>query len=133
MIQKRYHGIEYEKGWRDKIFDLLSPKQRNILVLAYQMVVENLISSVVDLCTKGLHNRNLIVIYLVQNVYNKGQSQKTILLNLNYSVLFRNGRNASQFHAMVYQICQNNGKLLVDSFTDASSKPYGYLVLDHYS
>ena len=26
---------------------------------------------------------------------------------------------------------KNDGKWLVDSFTDATSKPYGYLVLDH--
>ena len=32
---------------------------------------------------------------------------------------------------MAYQICQNDGKWFVDSFTDAKSKPYGYLVLDH--
>ena len=39
MIRERYPGIEFEKGWRDKIFDSLSPEQRNILVLDDQMGV----------------------------------------------------------------------------------------------
>ena len=88
-------------------------------------------TSVADLFNKGSHQRNLTVIYLVQNVYNQGTSQRTISLNSHYSVVFCNGRDASQFRTMAYQICPNDGKWLVDSFTDATSKHYGVLVLDH--
>ena len=35
-------------------------------------------TSVADLFTKGSHNINLTIIYMVQNVYNPGKSQKTI-------------------------------------------------------
>ena len=135
LIRELYSGIDFEKGWRDKIFDSLSAEQRNILVLADQMWVASSSTSVADLLTKGSHHRNLTVIYLVQNVYNQGKSQRTILLNSHYShysVVFRNGRDASQFRTIEYQICPNDGKWLVDSCTVATSKPYGYLVLDHY-
>ena len=80
---------------------------------------------------KGSQNRNLTVIYLVQNVYNHGKSQRTISLNSRYNVVFRNGRDASDFRTMAYKICPNDRKWLVDSFTDATSKPYAYLDLDH--
>ena len=86
----------------------------------------------VDLFTKGSHHRNLTVIYLVQNVYNQGKSQRTISLNSHYSVVFRNGWDASQFRTMAYQICPSDGQWLVDAFTDATSKTYRYLVLDHH-
>ena len=86
---------------------------------------------VADLFTKESHHRNLTVIYLVKNVYNQSKSQKTISLNSHYSVVFPNGRDALQFRTMAYKICLNDGKWLVDSFTDGTSKPYGYLVLDH--
>ena len=132
MIHERYPGIEFEKGWRDKIFDSLSHEQRNILVLDDQMGVASSSSSVADLFTKGSHNSNLTVIYLVQNVYNQGKSQRTISLNSHYSVVFRNGRDASQFRTMAYQICPNNSKWLIDSFTHAICKLYGYQVLDHH-
>ena len=87
---------------------------------------------VADLITNRSHHRNLTVIYMVQNVYNQGKSQKTISLNSHYNVVFSNGRDASQFRTMAYQICPNVGQWLVYSFTDATSKPYGYLVLDHH-
>ena len=125
MIRERYSGIEFEKGWRDEIFDSLSPEQRNILVLDDQISVASSSTSVADLFTKGSHHRNLTVIYLVQNVYNQGKSQKTISLKSHYSVVFRNGWDAWQFRTMAYQICPNDGKWLADSFTDATSKPYG--------
>ena len=37
LIRERYSGIEFEEGWRDEIFDSLSPEQRNILVLDDQI------------------------------------------------------------------------------------------------
>ena len=80
MIRERYPGIEFEKGRRNEIFDSLSPEQRNILVLDDQMGVASSSTSVADLFTKGSQNRNLTVIYLVQNVYNQGKSQRTISL-----------------------------------------------------
>ena len=132
MIRERYSGIDFEKKWRDESFDSMNPKQPNILVLDYQMGVARSSMSAADLFTKGSHHRNLTVIYLVQIVYNQGKSKRTISRNSHYSVVFRNGRDASQFRTMVYQICPNGGKWLVDSFTDATSVPYGYQVLDKH-
>ena len=96
------------------------------------MGVASYSKSVADLITNGSHDRNLTVIYLVQNVYNKGKSQRTISLNSHYSVVFRNGRDASQFHTMANQICPSEGRWLLDAFTDATFKPYGYLVMEYH-
>ena len=81
MIRERYPGIEFEKGWRDDIFDSLSLEQRNILILDDQMGVASTSKSVSEIFTKGWHHKNLTVIDLVQNVYNQGKSQQTISLN----------------------------------------------------
>ena len=78
MIRERYPGIEFEKGWRDDILDSLTPDQSNILVLDDQMGVASSSKSVSDFFTKGSYHRDLTVIYLVQNVYNQGKSQRTI-------------------------------------------------------
>ena len=58
LIRERYSGIKFEKGWRDDIFDSLSPEQLNILVLDDQMGVASSSTSVADLLTKGSHHRN---------------------------------------------------------------------------
>ena len=68
----------------------------------------------------------------MQNVYNQGKSQRTISLTSHYSVVFRNKLDASQFRTMAYQIYLNDWKWFVDVFTDVTSKPCGYLVLDHH-
>ena len=115
-----------------RFFDSLSNEQRNILVLDDQMGVASSSLSVAKLFTRGSHYRNLTVIYLVQNVYNHGKSQRIYSLNSHYSLVFRTGRDASQFRTMAYQICPNNSKWLIDSFMDATCKPYKYLVLDHH-
>ena len=69
-ILERYTNIEFEKWWRDEIFDSLSPEQRNIMVLGYQMGLASSSKSVADLFIEGSHHKNLSVIYLMQNVYN---------------------------------------------------------------
>ena len=102
------------------------------MVLDDQMGVASSSTSVADLISKGSRHSNLTVIYLVQNVFNQGKSQKTISLNSYYSVVFLNGRDALQFRTIAYQICPNYIKWLVDSFTDAISKPFGYLVLEDH-
>ena len=53
MIRERYPFIEFEKMWRDDIFDFLSPEQRNILVLDDTIDVAIASKSVADLFTKG--------------------------------------------------------------------------------
>ena len=60
MIHEQYPGIEFEKGWRDEIFDSLSPEQRNILVYDDQMGIASSITSVAYLFIKGSHHKNLI-------------------------------------------------------------------------
>ena len=68
----------------------------------------------------------------MQNVYNQSKSQKTISINFHYSVVFCNGRDALQFRTMAYQICLSNEHWLVNALTDATFKPYRYLVLDYH-
>ena len=123
FIRKRYHGKDFENRWRNDIFDSLNLEQGNIPVLDDQMGVASSSTSVADLFTKKSHYRNLTVIYLLQNVYNQGKSQRTISLNSHNSVVFRNAWDASQVRIMAYQKCTNYGKWLVDSFPDATSKP----------
>ena len=100
MIREQNPGIEFEKVWRDELFDSLSPEQQNIMVLDDPMGVASSSTSVADLFTKRSHCKNLIIIYLVQNVYNQCKSKTIISLNSHYRVVFRNGRDASQFRTM---------------------------------
>jgi hypothetical protein len=82
------------------------------------------------LFTEGSHHRNISVIYIVQNLFDKGKEHRTISLNAQYMILFKNPRDNSQIECLSRQMFPTNGKFLVSAFRDATSTPYGYLLVD---
>ena len=83
------------------------------------------------LFTKGSHHRNLSIIYLVQNVYDKSRSSRTVSLNAHYHVVFRNRCDASQFRVFASQMAPHRSGWLSDAFQDATRQPFGYLLIDN--
>jgi len=51
--------------------------------------------SVTDPFTKGSHHINISVIYIVQNLINKGKEHRTISLDSHYIVVFESPRDSS--------------------------------------
>ena len=125
-------NIEFVKGWHDDLYESISPKERNLLIIDDQMNKAGSSSSLTDLFTVGSHHRNLTILYLIQNKYNKESSQRTVSLNCHYDVVFKNSRDINQFRVMARQMQAQNAKWLINSFEDATSQPYGYLVLEHH-
>ena len=80
--------------------------------------------------TKGAHHRNLSVINLVQNLYHNSTDHRTVSLNTQYLVLFKNPRNILQIEHLGRAILGRKYKNLVDAYNHATSKPFSYLLLD---
>ena len=85
------------------------------------------------LFSKGVQHRNLSIIYLVQNVYDKGKSSRTLSHNAHYHVVFRNRRDASQFRVFASQMAPHCSGWLLDAFEDAMRQPFDYLLIDNLS
>ena len=83
-----------------------------------------------NIFTKISHHRNVSVIFLTQNMYYKSKQARTMSLNTQYLVLFKNPRDATQVATLGRQMYPNNSKFLVEAFQDATKRPYGYLLLD---
>ncbi|KAL9962026.1 hypothetical protein ACROYT_G031085 [Oculina patagonica] len=71
-------GIEFSKGIpeileQDYFFDV---NKRNLIVIDDQMIEAGSDNRVVNLFTKGLHHRNLSVIYIVQNLFHQEATQE---------------------------------------------------------
>lgn len=82
---------------------------------------------IVDWFTRKAHHRNTSVVYITQNVFDRGTHHRTISLNAHYLVLFKNPRDKSQVEVLSRQLklsCLNY------AYQDATSKPHGYLVVD---
>ena len=104
-------------------------KLNNALVVLDDMMTE-VDQKVSNMFTRGSHHRNVSVIFMVQNFFNKNKHMRTISLNAQYIVLFKNPRDNSQFAYLAKQLYPHNSRYAQDAYIDATKEPYGYLLLD---
>jgi hypothetical protein len=83
-----------------------------------------------DYVTVSSHHNNMTVILLSQNVFAQGQTARTISLNCHYIVLFNNKRDVSQISRLGSQIMPGKVAYFRDSYEKATSRRYGYLLID---
>ena len=121
-----YSSVEFHDVLPDLVtFD---GKSRTLLVLDDLMTSTD--DRVVDLFTKISHHRNLSVVYLTQNIFYKNKKSRTLSLNSHYLVLFKHARDASQVANLVRQMYSWKSALMIEAFKNATSAPYGYLLID---
>lgn len=122
--------IKFVEGLPEDLNSMFDSQQNNLVVIDDLMaeVGDNL--QLANLFTKGSHHLNLSVIYITQNLFHQGKQTRTISLNSQYFVLFKNPRDASQITHLARQIFPNNPKYLQESFADATRQPYSYLLID---
>ena len=100
------------------------------------IVIDDLIDQMVKspnmelLLTQGCHHKNFTVVYLTQNLFQQGKNARTIALNTWYLVLFRNLRDVSQIGHLEKQMYPGHSGILREAYNDATTEPYGYLVID---
>jgi len=80
--------------------------------------------------TKISHHRNISILHLTQNLFDKNKYARTISLNAHYIVLFKNPRDASQFAMLARQMYPNASKFALEAYRDATERPFGYLFVD---
>ena len=80
-----YPHNEFARGWSDELYESLRQDEKNLLIIDDQMTEAGDSQTLSNLLTKGAHNKNVTVLYLVQNVYNKSKSQRTMSLNTYYN------------------------------------------------
>lgn len=95
-------------------------------------LMEHIIKSIdtQNLFTKFCHHYNITVIYLTQNIFAQGPCSRTISLNTHILVLFANKRDESQALNLGKQLYPGQSKAFLEAYEDATSKPFGYLVVD---
>ncbi len=76
--------------------------------------------------TKKSHHHQTSVVYIVQNLFHK--KLRTVSLNTQYMVLFKNPRDKSQLKHLAHQMGERH--VLEEAFADATKQPHGYLLID---
>ena len=78
-----------------------------------------------DLFTKGCHHRNLSLILISQNLFQKDKEAHTISLNTHYMILFNNPRDVTQMQTLARKT-----HLFIKKYNDIVSKIYASLFID---
>ena len=85
---------------------------------------------VANIFTKISHHRNISILHLTQNLFDKNKYARTISLNAHYLVLFKNPRDAGQFATLTRQMYPSSWKFVIEAYRDATQRPFGYLFVD---
>jgi hypothetical protein len=82
-----------------------------------------------NLFSRGVHHWNVSLVSIVQNVFYGGL--RTARINCHYMVLFKNPGDRLQVSTLARQLYPGGGaRTFVEAFTDATSRPYSYLLVD---
>lgn len=105
----------------------LDKNQPKLLIIDDLMHESN--SDIEKLFTKYSHHTNTSVVYMTQNLFQKGG--RTMSVNSHYFVLFRNLRDATQIDILNRQMFPRKKNFLSSAINIATeSDPYSYIVLD---
>lgn len=129
-IKKEMSNIEFVEGMNEEKLNSLNPRNNNLLVLDDLMSELGKTETLSNIFTKISHHKNLSVIYIVQNIFDKGQAHRACSLNSHYIVLFKNKRDVTQADILGRQIIANKKFKLSSALNDAASDPHGYLLID---
>ena len=130
-IRNIYPEIEFYKGpLSSEIYEAINTNRRNLLVLDDQMSLQKGNDEITKLFIQGSHHRNLTVMYLVQNLFDKGKQHRTVSLNSQYTVIFKNPRDNNQPAILGRQIFPQKWRDFLNAYSDATEEAHGYLVVD---
>ena len=104
---------------------MLDSARRNLIII-YDLIAET-DERITTLLTIKSHHSNTSLLYLKQNLFHKNKESRTISLNSQYMVVFKNPRDASQMSHLARQMYPGRVKFVKKAFHDATWVPYGYL------
>ncbi len=121
------HGCDRETLEQLGVFDA---GQRTILVLddLHQELASSTLLS--QLFCKFSHHANTMVVFVTQNLYHKGSAMRDVTTNCHYLVCLAQPRDKSIMATLARQMFPGNSAYLLDAYRDATSQPFGYLIID---
>lgn len=129
--QMKIPNLEFHEGL-PSLEKIESLNDGSFHVIVLDDLMEYIVKSIETqtLFTKYCHHYNISVIFLTQNIFARGPCSRTININTHILILFANKRDESQALYLGKQLYPGNVKVFMESYLDATSERYGYLVVD---
>jgi hypothetical protein len=109
-------------------FSFFQNKLRKLLILDDFSSDKNEIDKITKIFTRVSHHTNTSVFFITQNLFER--NIRTITLNSQYLILFKNPRDLSQIKYLARQIFPDTPQLLMEAYINATDQPFGYLIVD---
>ena len=123
-------GVDFVEGFPEDLNELTRGHEQTLLILDDLMSECSKDQRVSDLFTRGSHHKGISVFYLTQNLFPPGKLSRTISLNSHYFIIFKNPRDSLGIATLAKQMFPGRTQYLMDSFHDATKKPFSYLLID---
>jgi Poxvirus A32 protein len=76
------------------------------------------------------HHTKCSLIYISQNLFYNSKTFRNLSLQLDYIVMMRNQRDASQIRSLAFQLCPGNSDYIINAYREATKEPYSYMFID---
>ena len=131
-LRDEVDGIQFHEGLPDiQTVNQFADDRHNLIVLDDMMKEALNNRSIEKLFTVGSHHRKLSVCFISQNLFEGGKHARTISLNTEYYVVFKNPRDGGQLATLARQMGNHYPQAIVEAYNDITRRtPYGYLFLD---
>ena len=127
-MQKEIESLEFVRGVNFEIIDSFENNGTKYLLIFDDSCEENCNSKAfVDIATAGRH-RGLSTNYIKHNLFHQSKLGRGVELQNTHIVLFKSPRDVMQVTTLSTQLGLSSE--LVDSYRDATSVPFGHLLID---
>lgn len=133
LKQQRIHAIHHFLPSPDQIREMTEAyKDRGGSLIIVDDFGAELQAETQELFSVVSHHSNCSIIVLVQNLFSPAKGFRTLSLNANYIVVFKNPRDQSQITHLARQVAPTRPSWVVQAFADATKQPYSAMVFDFY-
>lgn len=120
--------VTFHAGIPDFTSSKFSSRKSFLVIL--DDLMSNVNDDVMDLFTRQSHHKNISVVFLVQNLFYGSKCFRTISINCQYMIILKNPRDKRQLVSLSSQTHPDNVKFVKEAFSDATSEPFSYILLD---
>ena len=121
-------AIRWHQGLPSSVF--MDKLEDTIVVVDDLMDVGMNDPMLMSMFTEGSHHKNISVIFIVQNLLHQGRKSRSLNLNAQYLVLYKNPRDMRQIKTIAQQMYPTDWKRFLAYFEMETSRPYGKVIID---
>lgn len=105
-------------------------KDKNGSMIIFDDSMTDIAKNFEEVFTNVSHHHKCSIIFVTQNLFYKDKSYRSMSLNTHYFVIMKNSRDLQQVSTLSRQMSVRNSTYVIQSYLEATKKPYHYLLFD---